>query len=80
MKESLSTRYDAKVTKSVSKELLGTHGITDCDTVSGFSGKEKIKSLELLLNNEIYINSFVKTSKVLDISDATFNILENFVV
>ena len=80
MKELLSTRYDAKETKSVSKELFGLHDFTDCDNVSGFSGKEKIKSLELLLNNEIYINSFVKTSKVLDISDATFNILENFVV
>ena len=27
------------------KELLALHGFTVCDTVSGFSGKEKIKPL-----------------------------------
>jgi hypothetical protein len=58
VKNALEIKYDIQDLDLVSKALLGLHGFTGCDTISAFSGKGKVKPLQLMLKNDVYCDLF----------------------
>ena len=69
VKNALILRYDLLPTiidslptiiDSLSKSLLTFHALTGCDTVSAFSGKEKVKPLKILLKDQTFIETFAE--------------------
>ena len=58
------------------KALIGVHALTECDTVSAFSGKGKCKAIQLLLKNESYVKEMVALGETWSVSDTTFKAAE----
>ena len=56
--------------------LLGLHAFSDCDTISAFPGKGKVKPLNLTMKNEKYISTFEEA----EISTGNFDAVEGFVL
>ena len=76
VKEALQIKYDLQDMNWVSKALLGLHGFTGCDTISAFSGKGKVKPLQLMLKNVPYINLFASIGEEAELSE---DLLEDLV-
>lgn len=53
--------------------------MTGCDTVSAFSGKGKLKAIQLLLKSESYVKAMVEKGETWIVFDATFNAAEELV-
>ena len=54
----LEKQLDRGIEKqSFMKALIGIHAITDCDTISAFSGKGKWKGVHLLQRNDRYVQA-----------------------
>ena len=52
-----------------SDALVSLHSFTGCDTVSAFSRKGKVRTLNLMPENESFIHSFKSVSRTFDITD-----------
>ena len=61
------------------KALIGVDALTECDTVSAFSGKGKCKAIQLLLKNESYVKEMVALGETWSVSDTTFKAAEALV-
>ena len=61
------------------KALIVVHALTECETVSAFSGKGNWKAIQLLLKNESYVTAMVEIGETWSVSDATFNAAEALV-
>ena len=51
----------------VMKDLLGFHCFTECDTVSSFARRGKLKPLKLLFKNSEYIDAFSSVGKDIEL-------------
>ena len=61
------------------KSLIGIHSFTGCDTVSAFNGRGKVKPLNFMVKNVIYIEAFAEIGTSHQISDSLMKIIEKFV-
>ena len=61
------------------KALIRVHALTECDTVTPFSGKGKWKAIQLLLKNESDVKAMVEIGETWSVSDPTFNVAEALV-
>ena len=58
IKKMLPSNFDTLDKNVLSKALLALHGFTGCDTISAFSGKGKVRPLQLMLKNQSFITFF----------------------
>ena len=74
-------KIQSSIGESLSKALVGLHCFTECDTVSTFHGKGKIRALSLLIKNACYLSLFENLGNdfYLSSSDTSFQQLEAFV-
>ena len=71
MKQSLILRYDLQNIniQLLLKSVISLHALRGCDTVSSFSGKEKVKSFKIMLKNQSYIEEFAAFGDGRTVSD-----------
>ena len=71
MKQSLILRYDLQNIniQLLLKSVISLHALRGCDTISSFSGKEKIKSFKIMLKNQSYIEEFAAFGDGRTVSD-----------
>ena len=62
----------------VMKDLLGFHCFTECDTVSSFARRGKLKPLKLLLKNSEYIDAFSSVGEDIELDKETAKKLQRF--
>ena len=79
VKVALQTKYELCDMQLVSMALLGIHSFTGCDTISSFSGKGKVKPLQLMLKNQSCIEFFASFGEKSELSDDHFEIVQKFV-
>ena len=79
VKEALQIKYDLQDMDLVSKALLGLHGFTGCDTISAFSGKGKVKPLQLILKNIAYVDLFASIGGEPELSEDLFRVVQKFI-
>ena len=77
--KALKIKYDLQDIDLASKALLGLHRFTSCDTVSAFSGKGKLKPLDLMLKSSHYIDLFASISEEPGLSADLFQIVQQLV-
>ena len=77
VKDALRIKYDLQDMDLVSKALLGLHGFTGCDTISAFSGKGKVKPLQLMLKNVAYVA--LSIGEELELSEDLFRVVQQFI-
>ena len=59
--------------------LLGYHSFTGCDTTSCFSGRGKVRPLNIMARKERYIQTFASLGSESLVSDIDVQVLETFV-
>ena len=71
MKQSLILRYDLQNIniQLLLKSVISLHALRECDTISSFSGKEKVKSFKIMLKNQSYIEEFAAFGDGRTVSD-----------
>ena len=79
VKEALQIKYDLQDMDFVSKALLGLHGFTGCDTISAFSGKGKVKPLQLMLKNIAYFDLFASIGGEPELLEDLFRVVQKFI-
>ena len=71
MKQSLILRYDLQNIniQLLLKSVISLHALRGCDTISSFSGKEKVRSFKIMLKNQSYIEEFAAFGDGRTVSD-----------
>ena len=59
--------------------LLGFHAFTGCDTTSAFSGRGKVKPLQIMGSSSEYIQAFASLGMSMDVGDDLLSDLVSFV-
>ena len=72
------TKVAATVGIDVCRALVGMHAYTECDTVSAFTGKVKVKAVKLLSKNKEIQDTFFKLGQEWDLSPDLMNKLEAY--
>ena len=65
--------------ESLLSALVGFHSFTGCDTVSTSGGREKIKSLMLMMKSKDYVEMFASFGIGIEMDDSLINWLNRFV-
>jgi len=84
MRTKTTIRYmDIKKTRTtlgdrLTQALIGYHAFTGCDSVSAFSGQEKVASLKLLRKNEELMEVFIELGQSWTASESLISKLEEF--
>ena len=62
----------------VCNSLIGVHAFTECDTVSSFSGPEKVTALKLLLKEDSFQEAFCEMGKMWIVNAKQLRAFEKF--
>jgi len=62
----------------LTQALIGYHAFTGCDSVSAFSGREKVAPLKLLRKNEELMEAFIELGQSWTASESLISKLEEF--
>jgi hypothetical protein len=75
----IADQLERQVADGITKQeaceaLMGLHALTGCDTVSAFSSKGKLRPMQMLVKNHIYVKTMKDIGKEWSVSDDGWNV------
>ena len=80
----IADQLERQVADGITKQeaceaFMVLHALTGCDTVSAFSSKGKLRPMQMIVKNHIYVKTMKDIGKEWSVSDDTFSATEEFV-